>query len=257
MGDLINKIKDLASAATGPTLEIVSETLLDGAAGTVVPGVGNIILSYKQNRMERRVESVLQELVSKQEEFNSALSKLQDQVDIQNVKGKYFEMLMDYAIDEPQDEKVQYLVNGYINVAQTPHPQEDVVRIFYDTLEQINLLDIRVLRLYSFSTEDDVYKIMEDYQIDTFQYNMVREKLVRLGLIYSKNELQRDENVDAIVAYLENLSKGKQQKLKAKKISRSQSYRLSSYGSRFIKFIESEYNIDEEITVEQEDDEFL
>lgn len=43
MGELINKIKDLASAATGTTLEIVSETFLDGVAGAAVPGVGNVI----------------------------------------------------------------------------------------------------------------------------------------------------------------------------------------------------------------------
>ena len=52
-----DKLKDIASAAAGPTLEIVSENLIEGVAGTIVPGVGNIILSYKQNRLERRIES--------------------------------------------------------------------------------------------------------------------------------------------------------------------------------------------------------
>ena len=45
-----DKLKDIASAAAGPTLEIVSENLIEGVAGTIVPGVGNIILSYKQTR---------------------------------------------------------------------------------------------------------------------------------------------------------------------------------------------------------------
>ena len=70
MEDFKNKIKDMTSAATGPTLEIVSEVFLDGVAGTVVPGVGNAILSYKQNRMERRIESTLQQLIERQDELN-------------------------------------------------------------------------------------------------------------------------------------------------------------------------------------------
>jgi hypothetical protein len=35
-----DKLKDIASAAAGPTLEIVSENLIEGVAGTIVPGDG-------------------------------------------------------------------------------------------------------------------------------------------------------------------------------------------------------------------------
>ncbi len=260
MGKIKERIEDLASAAAGPTLDVLSEVLIDGIAGSVVPGVGNMILAYKQNRMERRVEETLKMLIERQDEFNAVVNSLEDEIAKKDVEGKYFEMLMDYSLDEPQDEKIKYLVNGYINVARIPHPQEDVVRSFYDTLKQMNLLDIRVFRLYNpFNNNDDnAYVIMQDYKIDEYQYNMVREKLARLGLIYSKNDLQRDENTDAIVSYLEDLSKGKKAKLKAKKVSRSESYRMSSYGNRFIKFIESEYNGEVENGEEQEKfEEFL
>lgn len=255
MGKIKERIEDLASAAAGPALDVLSEVLIDGVAGSVVPGVGNMILAYKQNRMERRVEETLKMLVERQDEFNAAVNSLEDEMAKKDVEGKYFEILMDYSLDEPQEEKIKYLVNGYINVARIPHPQEDVVRSFYDTLKQMNLLDIRVFRLYNpFNTDDDsAYMVMKDYQIDEYQYNMVREKLARLGLIYSRNDLQRDENTDAIVSYLEDLSKGKNTKLKAKKVSRSESYNMSSYGNRFIKFIESEYNGEvEDKSAEQE-----
>ena len=127
-----DKLKDIASAAAGPTLEIVSENLIEGVAGTIVPGVGNIILSYKQNRLERRIEETIQMLIDRQDELNQKILSLTDEIDQQNIKGKYFEILMDYAINEPQEEKIKYLVNGYINIAGIPHPQEDVIRIFYD-----------------------------------------------------------------------------------------------------------------------------
>lgn len=35
-----DKLKDIASAAAGPTLEIVSENLIEGVARTIVPGDG-------------------------------------------------------------------------------------------------------------------------------------------------------------------------------------------------------------------------
>lgn len=258
MGNIKEKIKDLADAAVGPTLDIVADTLIDGAAGAVIPGVGNMILSYKQNRMERRVEETLKMLVERQDELNSAIDSLSNDMK-EKIKNVYFEMLMDYSISEPQEEKVDYLVNGYINVAKSKNPQEDVVRSFYDTLTQMNMLDIRVFKLYTYSGTDNVYQIMEDYQIDTSHYRMVQEKLERLGLIYSKNEQQRSDNVDAILTYLEDLSKGKKTRLRAKKISGSESYRMTKYGYRFIKFIESEYKSDEdnEAEMSQEVQDFL
>ena len=258
MGNIKEKIKDLAEAAVGPTLDIVADTFMDGVAGAVVPGVGNMILSYKQNRMEHRVEETLKKLVERQDELNQAINDLSGDMK-EKIKGVYFEMLMDYSINEPQEEKVNYLVNGYINVAKSQNPQEDVVRSFYDTLEQMNMLDIRVFKLYTFSNEDNACQVMQDYQIDTSHYRMVQEKLQRLGLLYSKNEAQRDDNVDAILTCLEELMKGKKARLRAKRVPKSESYRMTSYGYRFIKFIESEYKGAEETEsdINQEIQDFL
>lgn len=243
MNDFKNKIKDMTSAAVGPTLEIVSEVVFDGAAGAVVPGVGNAILSYKQNRMERRIEETLQQLISRQDELNNNIMRLTDEIAAQNIKNMYFEMLLDYAINEPQEDKLKYFVNGYINVAGIPNPQEDVVRTFYDTLAQMNLLDIRVFKLYTPNRNgDNPAQIKEDYQIDSSQYNIIRAKLARLGLILSTNDEKRDENTDALVKYLEDVSKGRSSaRLHVNQVSRSSSYRLSSYGRKFIQFIESQY----------------
>lgn len=256
MENLKEKIQDLTSAAVGPTLDIVADTLIDGVAGAVIPGVGNMVLAYKQNRMERRVEETLRKLVDRQNELNEAIENLSSDMERQ-IKGTYFEMLMDYSINEPQGEKVDYLVNGYINIAKAGIAQEDVTRSFYDTLAQMNLLDIRVFKLYTNNSIDNAYSVMRDYQIDTYQYDMIREKLLRLGLIYLKNEAQRDDNVDAILAYLEDLNKGKKAKLRAKKVPRSKLYRLSSYGLRFIKFIESEYRVEQQEMEDEENDELL
>jgi len=248
--NLKEKIQDLTSAAVGPTLDIVADTLIDGVAGAVIPGVGNMVLAYKQNRMERRVEETLRKLVDRQNELNEAIENLSSDMERQ-IKGTYFEMLMDYSINEPQEEKVDYLVNGYINIAKAGIAQEDVTRSFYDTLAQMNMLDIRVFKLYTFSNDDNCYKIIEDYQIDNSHYRMVQQKLVRLGLIYSKNDAQRDDNVDAILKYLEELGKGKKARLGAKRVSRNESFKITRYGSSFMKFIEDNYKEQTEAVAEE------
>lgn len=238
MGELKKKIKDLADAAFGPTLEIVSEALLEGATGIIVPGVGNLILSYKQNRMERRIVSVLQTLISRQEEFNEALAKLKAESEVQNIKGKYFEMLMDYAIDEPQEEKIHYLVNGYINVARMSRPQEDVIRNYYDTLKQLNILDIRVLKI--FINLDTEQSLVDDIMNDAFQIDIIIEKLVRLGLLYSCKEEKLNDTINEIIDYFHNMISDEDGIVRRPRISLSSGYRLSNYGEQFNKFFGDE-----------------
>lgn len=255
MGKFKEKVTDLAGASVGPVMDIVSTVLFDGTAGVLVPGVGNMILAYKQKRMERRIEQTLEMLVKRQDEFNSAVFALKDENAVKDIKTTYFDMMMDYAIDEPQDEKIQYLMNGYINTAKIQNPKEDVVRSFYDTLRQMNMLDIRVFKLYAFASiiDDSASKVMSDYEIDNSQYRMIQEKLERLGLIYSKSEETRDKNVDAIVSYLNDLSRGKKARLKTTRIiGNGKHYKLSKYGYRFIRFIETEY--DEEYKEEEQEE---
>lgn len=116
--DLKNKIKDMTNTTITPTLEIVSEVFLDGTTGAVVPGVGNAILSYKQNRMERRIEDTLRQLIERQDELNNYIMDLTNEIAVQNIKNMYFEILLYYTITEPQEDKLKYFVNGYINVTQ-------------------------------------------------------------------------------------------------------------------------------------------
>lgn len=254
MSEFMNKIKDLTEAAAGPALELVSEAFIEGSVGLVVPGAGNMILSYKQQRMERRIVSTLRTLIDRQEEFNKIISEIQDENALQNIKGKYFEMLMDYSMDEPQEEKIRCLVNGYFNIARIPNLQEDVIRNFYDTLKQLNLLDIRILCLYMRIRQDSVRNVMEECKIDRYQFNMIREKLARLGLLDSQKDMRRDKTQNAIVDYLSALSNGRNVKLgNARKIPKNESYRLSSYGNRFIRFIESQYDGNVDLSFEQSD----
>ena len=73
----------------------------------------------------------------------------------------------------------------------------------------------------------------------------MKEKLVRLGLLYRKNDQLRDNNIDEITEYLKKVEadskKSKPQGVKLpnaiKKIGNSESYKITSLGSGFLKSI--------------------
>ena len=56
--EIKEKLEEITAPAAGPVLDMVSGLLLEGAAGAIVPGVGNLILAYKQQRTEKNLESL-------------------------------------------------------------------------------------------------------------------------------------------------------------------------------------------------------
>mgnify|MGYP001083928380 CR=1 FL=1 len=82
---------------------------------------------------------------------------------------------------------------------------------------------------------------MQDYDIDYSQYNMIKEKLVRFGLLESKNDIKQDENICSIIDYLQAVNKNKDNDAKRdlkkmKKVSRQDSYTITKYGRDFLDF---------------------
>lgn len=74
----------------------------------------------------------------------------------------------------------------------------------------------------------------------------IREKLERFGLLQSKNEEINDNNLEEIVKYLQNIekeskrSKPREVKIpKLKKVSRLDSYTITSLGRQYLTLIEA------------------
>lgn len=238
----------LEEAAPAMMVEMVKGTTIEiigAAAGTAIPGVGNVMLSYKQKRLERNFELYVSKIVERQDKINERLSKLEENKK-REVQEKYFGLVADYASQTKQTEKIDFIVNGFVNITGGNLSQEDVVLMYYDTLEQLTMLDLRVLRIYvmflvpyrEHTKEDDISEIMHDYQLDHYQVAMIKEKLERLGLLESRNDKDMDENIKNMAKYLEEVTKGKKNaKLKKmNKISKSESYKITSYGRKFFEF---------------------
>lgn len=263
------KIVDFVDSAKGPVLDIVSDlivpdvatdlvghvateaiaTTVGELAGVFIPGVGNMILSYKQRRFERNIEILVSELIERQNEFNEYFSKLDDKI-AREVKNIYMGIVSDHTIEVTQEEKIKYIVNGYVNLTKDGHPQEDVVMMYYDTLDELSLLDIRVLKLYTqslSSSEDNIYNVMDDYEFDNSQIDLIKEKISRLGLIENKREGEYNklfENVKNVMDYLDKAQKGtKNNKFKIQKMTNLKSNELTSYGRKFLRFISRNYEL--------------
>lgn len=263
---LENKIQDLISATKGVMGEVLAEdaipklaeemlkgTVLEATSGAfsmLSPRIGGIMVAYQQRRWERNWEKYISLIYERQREFNERLEKLDTEMR-KKFRYDFFPLVSDFVQSEKQEEKIGLIVNGLTNIAGGINWQEDVVLMFYDTLSQLNLLDLRLLKLYASTyierdDNDDIYKLMNECQIDNSQAGMIREKLERLGLIQSKNEEKIYENIENVIKYVEDIAKGKKDpKLKRiKNVPKSESYRITSFGLKFIKFFMKSYEIE-------------
>lgn len=253
------KIKDLVDGTTGVIGEIIAEDIIPtlgtamlkgtaieaatGAVSAISPRIGGIMVAYKQKRWERNWEQYISLIVEHQEELNRRLNKLEEE-QREKMKNIYFPLVSDYVGEEKQFEKIEFIVNGFINLSAGINMQEDTTLMYYDTLSQLSLIDLRVLKLYVKSyinseyLEDDIYNVMDDYQIDRTQVLLIKEKLLRQGLLLSRNEEKIEENISNVSEFIEGLSKNKKNlKLKRlNRISKVNSYKITPYGRKFLNF---------------------
>lgn len=237
----------IGNEAIGATIQ----TLTGGLLGAVAPSLFGVKLSFQQKRFERNMIKMVTSLREKQEIIEQRMNQLNPEVQQKFISGSYRDVLLDNIISENQEQKVQDNINGYINLMGIENPNDDIVFTFFHTLSQMNELDIRILRLYrptyemSEEDQESFQDVMRDEDIDQSQYNFIREKLCRVGMLYSKNTEKRDENLDILGEKLTELikqlhsKKSKEVKTpRLKRITRSESYRITKLGRQYLSFIE-------------------
>lgn len=274
----ISKAKEVAQDLTGASLEVGASMLLEnlpelgaevagiigneavstviqslagGLLGAIAPAFLGVKMSFQQKRFERNMTKMVGFICQKQAVIEERLNLLAPEVRQKFIDGPYRDVLLDNIISENQEQKVQDNINGFINLMGVEDPNDDIVFTFFHTLSELNELDIRVLRLYRPYFEKDEENqesftdVLEDENIDYSQYNFIREKLCRLGMLYSKNEEKRDKNLDVLGETLTELIKQlysknpKQVKSpKIQKIFRTESYRITTLGRQYLEFID-------------------
>lgn len=252
---ILDNLPELGIAAAGiienEAVGTVVKTLTSGLLGAVAPSLLGVTLSFQQKRFERNMVKMLNAVVQKQGIIEQRLNQLEPEVRQKFIDGPYRDVLFDNIIAENQEQKVQDNINGYINLMGPENPNDDVVFTFFRTLSQMNELDIRILRLYrplygaDEENRENFMDVMREENIDESQYNFIREKLCRLGMLDSKNEANRDENLDVlgktITELIKQLYSKKPKEVKApklKRITRSESYSLTRLGWQYLTFID-------------------
>ena len=252
---LVDNLPALGTAAAeiigNKAVSTVVQTLTSGLLGAVAPVFLGVKLSFQQRRFERNMVKMLNAVSQKQDIIEQRLNQLDPEIRQKFMDGPYRDVLFDNIIAENQEQKVQDNINGYINLMGLENPNDDVIFTFFHTLSQMNELDIRVLRLYRPAYEtgkedhENFMDVMREENIDDSQYDFIREKLCRLGMLDSKNEANRDENLDVLGKTLTELIKQlyskKPKEVKApklKKIARSESYSISRLGRQYLAFID-------------------
>ena len=252
---LLDNLPALGTAAAeiigNEAVSTVVQTLTGGLLGAVAPGFLGLKLSFQQRRFERNMVKMLNAVAQKQDIIEQRLNQLDSEIRQKFMDGPYRDVLFDNIIAENQEQKVQDNINGYINLMGLENPNDDVIFTFFHTLSQMNELDIRVLRLYRPAYEtgkedhENFMDVMREENIDDSQYDFIREKLCRLGMLDSKNEANRDENLDVLGKTLTELIKQlyskKPKEVKApklKKIARSESYSITRLGRQYLAFID-------------------
>ena len=169
--------------------------------GSVLPVANNVLLSYKQHRLERNVLNALKIVQSRQTELENRMNELLENNPLYT--RQITEALLDNIVDEIQEKLVEYNVNGYINLLKSDHTNIDLGLMFFKTMSQLNDLDIRILKVYSnLGTEgESIVSICNELNLELNQIQFIKEKLERFGLLQSRNEEMNDDNLDEIVKY--------------------------------------------------------
>lgn len=227
---------------------VVSEgvaQIFGNVIGAVVPGINGIRLNYKQNSFEKRIIKALQIMAIRIEAMEENYCLLTEDMQ-EKFRGIYVEWLLDNLYNERQNEKVESHVNGFVNL-MTNDANDNLMLMFFDTMNQLTQLDIDVLKMYSLDAQENIYELSNRYHLDPVQIGVIKEKLARLGLLYSRNDEQRDENIDEVVGYLikvdKEAKKSKPQAVKLphiKKVRRSESYSITSLGRSYLQVIKNE-----------------
>lgn len=239
-------LPDVAKTVGGVLVNESVGALIGGILGAVCPTVNNIRMSYRQNRLERNVKSVLLALLKRQDELEVRIGELQktNPKCLRNVT----EALLDNTVDEIQEKKIEYNINGYANILNGSEVNEDFSLTFFKTLAQLNELDIRILRCYAGYMGDggeSVQDICENTGIDYTQVRFVKEKLSRYGLLQSRNEEINDKNMESMVKYMQDVEreshKSKPKDVKVPKLKKpfgTDSYSITMLGRRYLALMQ-------------------
>lgn len=249
------------------TNELVKQggnVLIDYGAN-MIPGIGGAISEYRTSKKIKNIEKMVTIL-------NKNTDTLKEKFERQTIENKevldsIFEMVVGKIENISQEEKIKYMLDGYSEFLDLENPSFDVAYLYFDTLDKLTLLDIDVLKLsyhanyylmidniegYGGPTSYD--EVLTKYDIDYYQYEAIRENLLRLGLFENEydNKIEKDyKNVEQAIKELRTTVSGLYDVLNGKKkvssikkltsksdvkFKAKDQLKISKFGRNFVKY---------------------
>ena len=232
--DIKREAIDMVISSIEPTATVLSSVLLTGIAGQVVPGVVSSMLAYKQARSERNFKRFMQAVKDNSEEIESRLIRLEAE-QMRWFESNAFSIVCDYVFDEKQEQKIDYLVNGFANAAAGKIKSTDVLIQYYDTLKDLTLIDLQFLKSKS-RWKDDDFEIDNDLVISGEVRN-IYSRLESRGLLETRADKQLNDLYKAVIAIIDYLN-GQKKKFNPPRIRDYflDNFELSNYGRSFLSF---------------------
>lgn len=237
--------KDLVETYGEPAVEVVSELLLEGVAGAIIPGFTSVVMNVKQKRYERNINRLLAELQTKFDRMSLRFDEVSE-VRRSNFHDEFSELIIDYISEERDEDKIEYIVNGITNLIDD-NKAIDNTSLYFDALKSLRKIDILVLKQFDYNSpeffERDFNGFLEKCSITHDEYKFIKEKLQRSGLListYDEDQKNINEIILELSKFLKELEKGTvkkvSNKLNSPKIKKMERIKLSRFGREFIDF---------------------
>lgn len=206
---LKKNLNDIVEILVEPTVNVASSLLFEGILSQIIPGATTTIMSYKQKRLEKMIEKFISELKNRQDEIEEKLSKLDvDKIDA--IREIYFPIVIDHVIDNNQEEKIEIIVNGFVNIISSELIDENIISNYFEALKNINVLDIKVLNefrnKYTCKSPEEIDKNILYSQTSTFMFDELVKKISvdKAQLSYVLTKLEKNNLIENTEFYAYN-----------------------------------------------------
>jgi hypothetical protein len=137
-------IQDISELAIQTGAPLAGSLISNALAGQIIPGAATFILDLKQKRTERMLLTAIDELKKQIVDINNSLKEMKD-TQIEFIEETIFPIALDFIEKESQEEKIKYIVNGAINSIKNNITDTDLILSYYDILNELRMIDIRIL----------------------------------------------------------------------------------------------------------------
>lgn len=174
------KVEKIFEITGESTSNILAEICIDGAVGSLIPGIVGIRMNYKLNRFQNNVVEMFTLLAGRQNELSRRLSE--NEQTLKFFKEKVFPLIMDQLDEEVQSHKIKMLAQGveYIIENELIEENEDLVFSYYDVLHELRIDDIKELLKYT-----DEYK--------RHWHEKLQRGEIGLNIVLNKNDTERQK----------------------------------------------------------------